>query len=98
MSVMVEQKLRLSNVPCGSQGSVDVRLGVLDSPDMSTIAPWLLRLIRVALLVVIFFFLLFTVIALGGPGTGPLEKGVLVVVFLGLLALAVPVHRIGREG
>lgn len=64
---------------------------------MSTIAARLLRLVRVALLVVIFFFLLSTVVAFGGAGSGPWEKGVLVVVFLGLLALAVPVHRVGRH-
>lgn len=63
---------------------------------MSAIAPWLLRLVRVALLVILFFLLLSTVIAFGGPGTGLLERGVLVVVLVGLLGLAVPVHRIGR--
>lgn len=57
----------------------------------------LLRLVRVALLVVLFFLLLSIVIAFGGPSTGPSEKGVLVVAFLGLLALAIPVHRIGRN-
>ena len=64
---------------------------------MTAIVPWLLRLVRVALLVVLFFFLLSTVVAFGGSATGPLEKGVVAVVFLGLLALAVPVHRIGRD-
>lgn len=63
---------------------------------MLAIAPWLLRLVRMTLLVILFFFLLSTVIAFGGPGTGVWEKVVLVVVFLGLLGLAVPVHRIGR--
>lgn len=63
---------------------------------MPTIVPGLLRLLRVALLVILFFSMLSAVIAFGGPGTGPLEKGVLIVVFLGLLAFAVPIHRIGR--
>jgi type VI protein secretion system component VasF len=63
----------------------------------SAIVPWLLRLVRVALLVVLFFFLLSTVVALGGSATGVLEKGVLVAVFLSLLAAAVLVHRIGRH-
>ena len=67
-----------------------------DSRSMTAISPWLLRLVRVVLLVVLFFFLLSTVMAAGGPTTGPLEKVVLVVVFFGLLGLAVPVHRIGR--
>ena len=63
---------------------------------MTAISHRLLRLVRVALLVVLFFFLLSTVVAGGGPTTGPFEKAVLVVVFFGLLGLAVPVHRIGR--
>jgi len=63
---------------------------------VTAISPWLLRLARLALLVVLFFFLLSTVVAAGGPTTGPLERTVLVVVFFGLLGLAVPVHRIGR--
>lgn len=66
---------------------------------MSAIAPWLVRLVRVALLAVLFFLLLSTVVAFGGPSTGGRgRKGVLVFAFLGLLALAVPVHRIGRHG
>lgn len=64
---------------------------------MVAIYPWLLKLIRVALLVVLFFFLLSVVVAAGAPATGPLEKAGLVVIFIGLLALAVPVHRIGRS-
>ena len=62
---------------------------------MTAMAPWLLRLIRVALLVAL-FFLLSTVVAIGGPGTGPWEKGALVVVFLALVGLAAPVHRFRR--
>ena len=49
---------------------------------MLAIAPWLLRLVRMTLLVILFFFLLSTVIAFGGPGAGVWEKVVLVVVFL----------------
>lgn len=64
---------------------------------MIAISPWALKLIRAALLVVLFVFLLSTVIAAGGPTTGPLERAALVVVFIGLLALAIPVHRIGRS-
>ena len=64
---------------------------------MTEIPLRLLRLVRVALLVVLFFLLLSTVVAAGGPTTGPLEKLVLAVVFFGLLALAVPVHRIGHD-
>ena len=64
---------------------------------MTVLAPRLRRLVRLGLLVVMFIFLLSTVIAFGGPGTGPWERSVLVVVFLGLLGLAVPVHRIGRQ-
>jgi hypothetical protein len=63
---------------------------------MHVIAPWLSRLIRVALLVILFFLLLSSVVAIARPETGPLEKGVLAVGFVGLLMLAVPVHRIGR--
>lgn len=69
---------------------------ISESHGVTMIAPWLLRLIRVGLLVILFILLLSTVIAFGGPGTGPLEKSVLVAVFLGLLGLAVSVHRIGR--
>jgi hypothetical protein len=64
---------------------------------MHVIAPWLSRLIRVALLVILFFLLLSSVVAIARPETGPLEKGVLAVGFVGLLMLAVPVHRIGRD-
>ena len=64
---------------------------------MSAIAPWLLHLVRVALLLVLFFLLLSTVVAFGGPGTGALERVALAAVFVGLVALAVPVHRIGRN-
>ena len=63
---------------------------------MLAIAPWPLRLVRMALLVVLFFFPPSTVIAFGGPGPAVWEKGVRVVVFLGLLGLAVPAHRISR--
>ena len=38
---------------------------------MTVLAPRLRRLVRLGLLVVMFIFLLSTVIAFGGPGTGP---------------------------
>ena len=68
-----------------------------DTDGVTEIVPWLLRLVRIGLLVVLFFLLLSTVIALGGTGTGVFEKGVMVVVFVGLLTLAAPVHRIGQD-
>jgi hypothetical protein len=64
---------------------------------MVAVFPWLLKLVRVALLMVLFVLLLSVVIAAGGPATGPFEKAGLAVVFIGVLALAIPVHRIGRS-
>ena len=63
---------------------------------MTAISPWLLKLMRVAL-VVLFVLLLSVVVAAGGPATGPLEKGGLAVLLIGVLAFAIPVHRIGRS-
>ena len=57
----------------------------------------MLRLVRLALLVVLFFWILGLVIALGRPETGLIEDGVLVAVIGGLFALAVPVRRIGTR-
>lgn len=87
---------RLEQVLDGGCSDLDMAPGGSDSHHMRAIASWLLRLIRIALLVVLFFFLLSTVVAFGGPGTGPWEKGVLAVVFLGLVGLAASVHRIGQ--
>ncbi len=55
----------------------------------------MLRLLRLALLAVLFFWILGLVIAVGRPETGPMEDVVLVAVVAGLFALAVPVRRIG---
>ena len=54
-----------------------------------------LRLLRLAILVVISFMTLSLVIAIGGPWTGPAEKVVLAVAVVGLIAAAGPVGRIG---
>ena len=55
----------------------------------------MLRLLRVALLVVLVFVVLGFIVAAGRPETGPMEDVVLVAVIVGLFALAVPVRRIG---
>jgi hypothetical protein len=57
----------------------------------------LLRLLRIALLAVLFLLLLSLVVAVGRPETGPFEKVVLVAAGIGLLGLAMPVHRIGQR-
>jgi hypothetical protein len=56
-----------------------------------------LRLVRLALLVVLAFVVLGLVVALARPETGPIEKLVLVLAIVGLLAAAVPVRRIGSQ-
>jgi hypothetical protein len=56
-----------------------------------------LRLVRFALLVVLAFLVLGPVVALASPETGPIEKPVLVVAIVGLLAAGVPVRRIGSQ-
>lgn len=55
----------------------------------------MLRLIRLAILFVMFFFATGLLIAIGRPETGPMEKAVLGVGLITLIALARPVHRIG---
>jgi len=55
----------------------------------------MLRLVRIALLVVLVFLVLGFVIAAGRPETGPVEDAVLIAAIVGLVALAVPVRRIG---
>jgi hypothetical protein len=57
----------------------------------------MLRLIRSALLLVLLFWILGLVIALGRPETGGFEDVVLAAVVLGLLAAATPVRRIGAR-
>jgi hypothetical protein len=55
------------------------------------------RLLRIALLGVLFVLLLSLVVAVGRPETGPFEKIVLVAAGVGLVGLAIPVHRIGQR-
>jgi hypothetical protein len=56
-----------------------------------------LRLVRFALLAVLAFVVLGLVVALGSPQTGPIEKAVLALAIVGLLAAGVPVRRIGSQ-
>jgi hypothetical protein len=56
-----------------------------------------LRLVRFALLAVLAFLVLGLVVALGSPQTGPIEKAVLALAIVGLLAAGVPVRRIGSQ-
>jgi hypothetical protein len=56
-----------------------------------------LRLVRFALLAVLAFLVLGLVVALGSPQTGPVEKAVLALAIVGLLAAGVPARRIGSE-
>jgi hypothetical protein len=56
-----------------------------------------LRLVRFALLVVLTFLVLGVIVALGSPETGPIEKSILVLAIGGLLAVGVPVRRIGSQ-
>ena len=56
-----------------------------------------LRLIRFALLLVLFFLILGLVVGIAGPGTGPVEDAVLVAIVGALFALAIPVRRIGAS-
>jgi hypothetical protein len=55
----------------------------------------MLRLVRIALLVALFFLVLGLVVAVGSPGTGPIEKTILAAGIVGLLGATIPVHRIG---
>ena len=55
----------------------------------------MLRLARLVILVLLFFWILGLVVAIGRPETGPVEDIVLIGIVLGLFALAVPVGRIG---
>ena len=55
------------------------------------------RLVRLAILIVLFFFIVGIVVAISRPETGPIEDVVLVGVVLALFALAVPVRRIGAS-
>ena len=56
-----------------------------------------LRLVRFALLGVLFFWVLGLVIAIGRPETGGAEDVVLLAVVCGLFLLAIPVRRLGTQ-
>ena len=56
-----------------------------------------LRVVRFALLLVLFFLILGVIVAAGSPETGPIEKPVLVVLAIGLLAASIPIHRLGAR-
>jgi hypothetical protein len=53
------------------------------------------RLLRFVLRVLLFFLALATVVAIGAPETGPIEKAVLIPVLVGFVALTIAVSRIG---
>jgi hypothetical protein len=55
----------------------------------------LLRLVRTVLLVVMTFLTIGLVVALGRPETGPIEKAVLAIIVVGVVAASSPVRRIG---
>jgi hypothetical protein len=57
----------------------------------------MLRLVRLALLLVLTFLVLGMIVAVAAPETGPAEKAVLAVMVAGLFVLAVPVRRIGSQ-
>jgi hypothetical protein len=59
--------------------------------------PSVLRVVRFALLLVLFFLVLGLVVAAGSSETGPIEKPILVVMAVGLLAASIPIHRIGAR-
>ena len=63
---------------------------------MAFLPSWASRLVKFALLGLIFYALLTLVMLIGSADTGPWEKAVLVVVAVAVYALAVPVHRIGN--
>jgi hypothetical protein len=56
----------------------------------------MLRLLRIALQVVIFFLLIGVVMGIGAAETGPIEKVVLVPIGLALVWLAAQVRGLGR--
>jgi hypothetical protein len=78
--------------PSGSSVRSPVAVRYVPSYD-----PTVLRIVRFALLLVLFFLVLGSVIAAGSPETGPIEKSILAVTAVGLLAASVPVHRIGTR-
>ena len=84
-------------MPLPPQIAVDSPAWRTDASDMNRLWDTLLFLLRLALLAVLFFLVLSLVIAIGQPGTGPIEKGLLTVGVLALLLLAAPVHAIRRR-
>jgi hypothetical protein len=56
----------------------------------------MIGILRAVILVVLGLLALTLVIAIAGSGTGPAEKVVLGVLAAGVLALAIPVRRLGR--
>lgn len=64
---------------------------------MASLPSWASRLVKFALLALIFYSLLTLVMLIGSGGTGPWEKAVLGVIAVAVYALAVPVHRIGNK-
>jgi hypothetical protein len=54
-----------------------------------------LRIVRFGVLTFLAFLTLGLVVAAGGPETGPIEKVLLAGAALGVVALSVPLHRIG---
>jgi hypothetical protein len=57
----------------------------------------MLRLVRIAILLVLTFLVLSLVIAVARPETGILEKVVLVAAVVGLIAVTSPARRIGAK-
>jgi hypothetical protein len=57
----------------------------------------MLRLVRIAILVVLTYLVLSLVVAVARPDTGTLEKIVLVAAVLGLIAVGSLVRRIGAK-
>ena len=55
----------------------------------------LLRVVRMVLLVVMTFLTIGLVVALARPETGPIEKIVLAVLVIGVIAASAPIRRIG---
>ena len=70
-------------------------LWALDVEAGRAYAESMLRLLRFAVLVLMFFITVSLIIAVARPETGPAEKLVLGAAVVGLLFAAVPVQRIG---
>jgi hypothetical protein len=68
-----------------------------NSPSSKEGGSVLLKLVRIAILVVLTFLVLSLVIAVARPETGILEKVVLVAGVLGLIAANSPARRNGRK-